>query len=119
MLPLLQMRQDQPLPVPVQHILAAHAPELQAASSLQRFEDQMHLRIVPEGFKVADALHDVCDRLAVHHTSLVEGHIQSEALADLPLQDPDLHLSHKLHMKLAKAFPPDDMKLRLLLFQLT
>ena len=38
MLPLLQVRENQPLPVPVQHILAAGGPGQYTASGFSRFQ---------------------------------------------------------------------------------
>ena len=56
-LPLRQVRQNQPLPVTVQQILRAGRSQNQPAARLARLQQQMHLRIVPQGLKVADALH--------------------------------------------------------------
>ena len=70
MLFFLQMRKDQPLPVPVQQIFAAIRIKLNAASTLQRLQKQMHLRIVTQRLKMSDAFHRSCNRLFIDNAAL-------------------------------------------------
>ena len=94
----LQMGQNQPLPVPVQHVLAAGAGKLQAAARLPRFQQQMHLRIMAQWLEMPDALHSVGDGLLVQDLAVRKLHVQAEPLRYQPFQDLYLHLAHDLHM---------------------
>ena len=76
------MRQHQPLPVPVQLVLRARRRQHQAAARGQGFQQQMHLRIVAQGLKVADALHWGGDGLPITDGAGAEGHLQAEPLPD-------------------------------------
>ena len=54
---LCQVGQHQPLPAPLQLILRAGGGKHQAAAPLPRLQQQVDLRVMAQGLKVADALH--------------------------------------------------------------
>ena len=57
MLLFFQVGQHKPLPVLVQHFLAAVGGKLQPAAPGAGLQQQMHLGVVAQGFVVAHALH--------------------------------------------------------------
>ena len=73
----------------------------------------MHLRVVPQRLKVADALHGVCNGLPVADRSRAEGDLHPQPLPDEPLQNFHLHLTHELNMNVSTA--PDKVELGVLL----
>ena len=101
----LQMRQDQPLPVTVQHVLAAQRGKLQSTAPLPGLQQQMYLRIMTQGFKMPDAFHWLRQSFLVYNASRIEFHFH-------------LHLSHDLHMDFPVFLLPQHMQLRFFLFQL-
>ena len=113
-----QMGQDQPLPVPLQLILAAGRSQAQPAARLPGLHQQMHLRVVPQRLVMPDALHGVPDRLPVQDAALAEAHLQPEAVRKLPLQDFQLHLAHELRVDFSLLRRPDHMELGILLLHL-
>ena len=66
----LQMRENKPLPVPREHILAAHRIEHDPAPRLAGLEQQVNLRIVPQGLIVPHALNGSHDCLLVDDISI-------------------------------------------------
>ena len=112
------MGENQPLPVPIQQILAAHAVQHDAAAPGQRFQNQMHLRIVAQGLKMAHTLHRVADGLLVQDSPGVQLDVHVEALFYQAFQHLRLHLAHQLHADLRKPLVPADMQLGVLLAQL-
>ncbi len=51
-----QMREDQSLPVQVEHTSVGHAVDSwNAAAALCRFKQQMHLSVMPQRLEMADA----------------------------------------------------------------
>ena len=69
----------------------------------------MHLRIVPQRLKVANALHRIGDGLPVADGPGAEADLHPQPLPDEPLQDLHLHLAHELSVDLPVI--PDDVKL--------
>ena len=61
----------------------------------------MHLGIVAQGLKMADAEHRRCDRLLIDNAALIEGHLYAEPVGDQTGQDLQLHLAHELYMDLS------------------
>ena len=80
MTPLRQMGQNQSLPVPVQHILAAATLKNQPASLLPGLQNQVYLRIVAQGLKMAHALHYIFNGFFIYDTACAEFHRNAEAL---------------------------------------
>ena len=64
---LLQMGQNQSLPVPIQHVLTAVRFQHQPAASLQRLHQKMDLRIMAKRFKMSHALHSLLDRFFINN----------------------------------------------------
>ena len=113
-----QMGEHQTLPVQVEHIGRADGGKLHPAPPLPGLEQQMHLGIVAQGLKVADAEHRRCDRFLIDDAALIEGHLYAEPVGDQAGQDLQLHLAHKLHMDLTQPLVPNHAQLRILLLQL-
>ena len=82
MLPLFQMRQNQPLPVAVQHILTAIRSKNKTASCLSRLQKEMDFRIMTQRFKMSYPFYRFKNRLFVDDISLIKGHRHTEALFD-------------------------------------
>ena len=72
---LIQMGQNQPLPVSVQIILAAGAFKHHAAASRTRLQNQMNFRIVAQGLEMPDALYPVRYGFTVQNLTGSEFHI--------------------------------------------
>ena len=117
MLPLLQVGQDEPLPVDVQHIPAAGRVKFQAAPPLPRLQQEVDLRIVAQGLKVAHPFHSVLYGLLVHDAPLVKGDRRSKPLLYQGFQHIYLHLPHDLGVDFFCLLPPHNVELRYLLLQ--
>ena len=113
-----QMRENQALPVQVEHIGRARSRKLDAAAALCRFKQQMHLGVMPQRLKMADADDRLGDGLAVDDAALVERHVHAEAFRDNAGEDFQLHLTHQLQVNLAEPLVPHHAKLWVLLLQL-
>ena len=113
-----QMGQHQTLPVPVQYIFTAQALKLQAAAPGCRFQQQMHLGIVAQGFVMSYADHRCGNGFLIDNASGSELHREAEPLLDHGLQDFQLNLAHELQMDLSQALIPEQMELRIFLLQL-
>ena len=114
-----QMREDQALPVPVEHVLAAGGVKRQARAALGGLEQEVHLGIVAQRLKMAHALDRRRDRLLVEDAAGIDLHIHVEPLADETFEHLDLHRAHELDMDLAQRLVPDDVQLRVFLLKLT
>ena len=108
----LQMRENKPLPVPREHILAAHGVQHDPAPRLAGLEQQVNLRIVPQGLIVPHALNGSHDCLLVDDISLVEADGQIKAVLDQLLQNLHLHRAHQLHADFPQLMVPEKMQLR-------
>lgn len=113
-----QVREDQALPVAVEHVLAAGGVKRQARAALGRLEQQVHLGIVTQGLKMAHALDRRRDRLLIEDAAGIDLHVHVEPLADEAFEHLDLHRAHELDMDLAQRLVPDDVQLRVLLLEL-
>ena len=112
-----QMGQHQTLPVFVQNLFPAIGSKLHPAAPGQRFQQQMHLRIVAQRLVVAYALHGLGDGFFIQNAARAKGYFQPEPLSQQAAQHFQLHLAHQLHMDLAQAFVPHHMELGFFLFQ--
>ena len=117
MLPLLDMRCDQSLPVAVKHILAAHGFHGNAAPRLPRSQQQMYLRVVAQRLKMSDTLHRCRDCLLVYNASRSEPHHNSKTVLDAAHQHLHLNQSHQLYMDLPQFFIPYHIKLWIFFLQ--
>ncbi len=96
---LLQMRQDQPLPVTVQHVLAAPGGRHHAAALGQGLQQQMHLSIVAQRLKVPHALHRGGDGLLLCKTRPRSSSISTPKRSDTRLfENFRLDAAHQGHM---------------------
>ena len=114
----LQMGEDEPLPVAVQHVLAARRGAYHAAPPLAGLQQEVHLGIVAQRLIVAHALHRSGDGLFIKDAARAEGNRQVEPLLDHRLQHFQLHLAHELHMEFPEPLVPHQMELGVFLFQL-
>ena len=106
--------QHKPLPVQRESIGAQVRVEGDAASALSRLQQQMHFRIVPEGFIVADTLDRGSNRFAVDDGRRSEGDGHAEAFFREIPDDLSLDLAHNLGGYLFCARIIFDSKHRLL-----
>ena len=111
-----QVGQNQILIVPIQHIQGAPGLKHQAAALAQRLQQQVHLRIVPQGLKVTNPLHRGLDGLLIGDPAVIQGHLQTKPLFGKNPEYLQLDLAHDLHMDLAVF--PQELQLGVLLFQL-
>lgn len=82
MLPLFQMRQNQPLPVGVQHILTAIRSKIRPLPVSPGLQKEMDFRIMTQRFKMSYPFYRFKNRLFVDDISLIKGHRHTEALFD-------------------------------------
>ena len=94
--PLLQMGHDQTLPVEGQVVDRTMALEDQSAAGLAGLQQQVDLRVVPQGFEMSDSFHRVCNGLFVNDPRRTEFDLHAETLSDQALQDLPLDLAHDL-----------------------
>ena len=113
-----QMRQDQSLPVAIQHILTAGRLKLQTAARLPRLHQKMHLRVMAQRFKMSDSDHRLHDRLLVDNAACAKFHSNAKPFGNHIFQDFRLHFSHQLRIDLSQLLVPCDMQLRLFLLKL-
>ena len=78
----LQMGQDQPLPVPIQHIFTAVSLKLQTTAPFSRLHPQMDLRIVAQRLKMAYPFYRLRKGLLVYNTSRAEFHFHTKTVRD-------------------------------------
>ena len=115
--PLLQVGEDEPLPVPVQQVLRAVGVEDQALALFQGFQEQVDLGIVAEGLKVANTLHGVSDGLLVQDAALIHLYLHVEPFGNEALEDFDLDLAHEPGVDLPGPLVPEDGEHGVLLLQ--
>ena len=89
--------QNQILPIAVQDILGTTRLQLDPASRRQRFQNQVHLGIVPQGFKVADAFHPACDGFLINQMPLFRTGPKAEAFQKQSPEHLPLHSAGKAH----------------------
>ena len=89
-----QVREDQPLPVPLQYILAAERIKTQAAAVLIRLKEQMDFRIMPERLEMPDALHRRRNGFLINDRTFTKAYCDRETILQRPLQHLQLHFSH-------------------------
>ena len=114
-----QMREDQALPVPVEHVLAAGGIKRQPRAALGGLEQQVHLGIVAQRLEMSHALDRCRDRLLIQDAAGIDLHVHIEPLADEAFEHLDLHRTHELDVDLAQRLVPDDVQLRVFLLKLT
>ena len=101
-----QVSQNQLLVIAVQHIRGAHGVEHQPAAPGQGLQQQMHLGVVAQGFKMSHALHGIFNGFLVENSPVVQLHVKAKTLLHQRLKDFQLHPAHDLHMDLA-VFPQE------------
>ena len=114
-----QMREDQALPVPVEHVLAAGGVKRQPRAALGGLEQQVHLGIVAQRLEMSHALDRRRDRLLIQDAAGIDLHVHIEPLTDEAFEHLDLHRAHELDVNLAQCLVPDDVQLRVFLLKLT
>ena len=107
---LLQVGEDQPLPVAGQHFLAAVGVVLDVAAGGQGFQFQVDLGVVAEGLVVAHPLHRLGDGLFVEDAALPKGDVQPEPAGQQTLQHFQLDLAHQADVDLPQRLVPDHVQ---------
>ena len=74
------MREDEPLPVEIEHIRRDGARKLYARPARQRLDEKLYLRVVAQGLEVSHAEHGCGDGLAVDDAALAEADGKAEAV---------------------------------------
>ena len=95
-----KMGQYQILVISVQYICRTTAAKGQAAAAGQRLQQQMDLRVVPQGLKITHAFHRGGNGLFISDAPGVKGHIQGKPLFDKAAEDLQLYLAHDLGLEL-------------------
>ena len=111
------MRQNEPLPVAVERVLAADRVEHEPASGRERLQEQMYLGIVAQRLEMPHALDPFRDRLAVEDVTGVKGDGPVKAVFDQTLDHLALHLSHQTQLNLFLSLVPGNTELGILLLQ--
>ena len=111
------MGQNQALPVPVQHILAAGRGKLKARPTLSRLQQKVYFRIMPQRFIVADSFHRLLNRFFIDDLSFSELYRHPVPFFNNTPEDPCLHLSHQANRYLPCFLLPDNVQLRFLFLQ--
>ena len=114
---LLQVRHDQPLPVDRKHIRPAAVLKHKPAPGKTGLQKKMYFRVMAQRLKVSDAFHSSGDRLFINDRRVAKRYTKAESLADHPLQDLLLHLSHDLRGDLLLLLVIIKMQSRIFLFQ--
>ena len=113
-----QVGEDEPLPVPVQHVLGTGGGEAEAGAPGGGLQQQVDLGVVAQGLEVAHPLHRGGDGLFVEDAPGAEGHLQAEPVPDEPGEHLQLHRAHELQADLSGLLAPGHMELGVLLLQL-
>ncbi len=113
-----EMLHDQPLPIAVEHILAAYGRIPHAAALGKRLQQHVGLRIVPQRLEMPHALDRRGDRLLIQDASRTERHVKPEPVVQHLLDDFQLHRAHQMHMRLLQPWLPDDVEQRVLVLKL-
>ena len=113
-----QVGEDQPLPVAVEVVLADRRFEGEAAPPLRRFQQQVHLGVMPQRLEVPDPFDRGLDRLLVDDTPLRKADREPKPVFGQPFQHLQLHRPHRLQCNLLQSAVPADVQLRVLLRQL-
>ena len=108
---LLQMSEDEALPVQVKVVGVDGRIKHQSASPWQWLHEQMHFGIVSQRFVMANALGCELYSLLVGNCTVCKSHRIAESLGYEALQHFKLHRSHKLYVYLTELLVPDDVKL--------
>ena len=80
-----QMRQDQPLPVSIQHIFTAGSRDLYPAARRSRFQDQVHFRIMAQRLKMSHAFYSIGNGFFIHNAAGAKFHFYAKPVKDQPL----------------------------------
>ena len=112
------MREDQTLPVAVKIVLRHERRKLQSAAARERFQQQMHLRVVAQRFVVPHALRRGGDRFLVNDAACAKFHRHAKAALDHAFQNFQLHLSHQTDVDLLQSGVPVDVQQRVFFLQL-
>ena len=100
------MGQNQPLPVPGQHILRTLGIQYHAAARGARFQPQMHVGKMAQRLIMANALHRLENGFLIQDGAGAKGDLQPIALGDQPFQHLLVHLAHELGVDLPVCLVP-------------
>ena len=117
MLFLFQISQNQPLPVAGQQVFRQGAVVHDAAASLPRFQNQVHLGVVAKGLKMAHSFHRIQNGLLIDQASGTEFHGVSVSLFNHSAKHLQLNLTHQPDTDFRRLAVPGDVQLRVFLSQ--
>jgi hypothetical protein len=94
------MRQHKPLPIKIQRVFRNARVKYQSRSLGLRLDEKLHLRIMSQWFKMPDA--DAFSRrlFFVEYFPRAKSSIDRKTVADQPLYQLGLHLTHKSYFYL-------------------
>ena len=118
MLSFQHMRQDQSLPVLVQHILTADRIDRDSTSRFSRFQYQMHFRIMTQRLKMPYSFNCIFNRFFINNIPASKRNIHVKAFFYKALQNLRLHFAHQLNLDLSCLFIPDYTEHRIFFLQL-
>ena len=119
MLSFQHMRQDQSLPVLVQHILTADRIDRDSTSRLSRFQYQMHFCIMTQRLKMPYSFNCIFNRFFVNNIPTSKRNIHVKPFFYKTLQNLRLHFAHQLDLNLSCLFIPDYTEHRIFFLQLS
>ena len=79
----------------------------------------MHLGIMPQRLKMADANHRRGDGFLINNAAFIKGCLHTEPFGNPTGQHFQLHLTHELNMNFAQRFVPHYPQQGILFFQQT
>ena len=111
------MREYQTLPAAIEVVDAAIGRYHDAAAARSRFEQQLHLGVVPKRLKVTDADDRSGNRLLISDSALAEAHVPAESVGYDSVQHLELYLAHDVKVYFLHPLVPVDFELRLLVLE--
>ncbi len=109
-----RVREDEPLPVPVELVFRAARAKDDAAPPRPGLHEQVGLRVVAQRLEVADAHRGRAERLFVENPRRAEVDRKPVAVGKKPPHDLELHGAHELQVDLLQALAPRDAEHRVL-----
>ena len=90
----------QPLPIFAQHLFPAKAVDSYSAFRFSGFNQQMHFRIMPKGFKMAHSLNGGGNRFFIDNAAGIKIHRNSKSVLYKAFQHLRLNFAHKMNIYL-------------------
>ena len=94
----LQMCEHQTLPVNGKLVRRTVTPELKSGPPRKRFEQQMHLCIMPKRLEMAHPFHTIINGFLIQNPACAKVQLVAKTLPHNTLQNFRLHIAHQMHM---------------------